>query len=612
MKHSHQQTKNDRRDVPIPLASGTALATQEAAESIAWWREARFGMFIHWGLYSLLAGRWQGKLVRGIGEWIMYLGKIPLAEYSATANAFNPVNFDAEQWVRLAADAGMKYLVITAKHHDGFAMFQSEKPYNIVADTPFRRDPMKKLAAACHQHGIRLCFYYSQDLDWHAPGGGNHWDNVDEKGNQKPTEAKAFAHYLEDKVKPQLRELLTNYGPVGLIWFDVPATITKEQSLDLREFVHRLQPDCLVSGRVGHDCGDYGSLGDNQIPAGPLKGEWETPATFNDSWGFKADDHNWKTPEYLIQLLVQCASRGVNYLLNIGPDGKGVVPDPTVKRLEIIGKWLKTNGEAIYGSQRSPFPSDFAWGRVTAKRGHLYLHFLKWPGRHFALAGLHSRVHAVRLLADGRVIIRFRQEADPATGVTTLHLSLPEHAPDPLIPVIALDVEDVSAVDPLPVEQLDGQVLLPVHLAKQQGTVELTFQRAGWINNWKTADSRLHWSFRLQTPGRYRVFVQSILDRVSDLGFLEREGRPKFGNHRMRGATDGSATTGLAGRKDMIMDESVNRWHMAESDLGVVEFKQTGVVTLTLSLEEADAASEFGPTVVGIRLAGGDSARKVE
>jgi len=322
-------------------------------DPLKWWREARFGMFIHWGLYAIPAGVWKGKDVAGIGEWIMRRAEIPVTEYEQLTEKFNPVQFNAKTWVGIAKKAGMKYIVITAKHHDGFALYDSPcSEYDIVDATPYRKDPMAALARECRKAGIKLCFYYSQWQDWHEPNGANNdWD-FDES-------AKDYAKYIRGKVRPQVTELLTQYGPIGLIWFDTPGQITRGQSLSLKRLVHTLQPKALVSGRVGNELGDYGSLGDNQIPGGRVTGDWETPATMNDTWGFKTKDHNWKSVKTLLYLLVDLASKGVNYLLNVGPTKEGIIPKSSVDRLTAIGTWMKVNSEAIYGTGANPYPCEF-------------------------------------------------------------------------------------------------------------------------------------------------------------------------------------------------------------------------------------------------------------
>lgn len=337
-----------------------------------WWRDAKFGMFIHWGLYAIPAGTWKGAQIAGIGEWIMHRARIPVAEYEQLAAQFNPVKFDAAEWVSLAKRAGQKYLVITSKHHDGFCIFDSAvTDYNIVDATPFGRDVLKELAAECQNQGIKLGFYYSQTQDWHHPDGdGNDWDYDESQ--------KDFDDYIRNYVASQVTELLTNYGPIAVIWFDTPKGITVEQSQFLLELVHSLQPDCLVCGRLGNALGDYASAGDNKIPQQLTDLDWETPATINDTWGFKSYDHNWKSREDLIRKLVDIVSKGGAYLLNVGPTAEGVIPQPSVERLEAIGAWLDVNGDSIYGTRPGPI-QGVEWCRSTRKGNTIYLHVFDWP-----------------------------------------------------------------------------------------------------------------------------------------------------------------------------------------------------------------------------------------
>ena len=469
--------------------------------ALSWWREARFGMFIHWGLYAIPAGIWKGEAVEGIGEWIMFRRRIPRAEYEPLAEQFNPTRFDARAWVRLALDAGMRYLVITAKHHDGFALYRSPcSPYNIVDATPFGRDPLAELAEACREAGLKLGFYYSQDQDWHDPDGSrNDWDFVEEE--------KDFAAYLERKVKPQVRELLTQYGPVGLIWFDTPYTISREHSIELRDFVHRLQPDCLVSGRIGNDVGDYGSLGDNQIPAGRVRADYETPATLNDTWGFKSTDHNWKSAETLILLLIDLASKGVNYLLNVGPTAAGVIPEPSAERLRAIGAWMRTNGEAIYGTRGSPFPYEHDGLRMTVKPGRLFLHLLQ-PAATLVIHGLRTEVTGARLLGS-TAAVRCTQDRTAAGEVDRLSLELPDLGGCDQVPVVALDLGAEAEADPLTVQQPDGAIHLHAHLASVTGPEDSSLEilSNGMTAGWMDTASELSWQVKVFQPGSFEVAV---------------------------------------------------------------------------------------------------------
>jgi alpha-L-fucosidase len=361
---------------------------------MGWWREAKFGLFIHWGLFALTAGEYNGKKTDNIAEWIMHDLHIPVEQYEKLAKDFNPGHFDADGIVRMARDAGMKYVVFTAKHHEGFAMFRSAASgYNAVDATPWGRDPAMELRKACDKYGLTLCFYYSQAQDWHHP------DGIEENVSD---EHKDFRNYLDEKCIPQIRELLTNYGEIGLIWFDTPMSMTREQSEELRALVRQLQPNCLISGRIGNGLGDYMTTGDNFIPLLSYPGDFEVPATLNDTWGFNRYDHRWKSPEKLLRNLVKVVSRGGNFLLNIGPDAEGRVPEESVKVLSILGDFLKKNGGSVYGARPVPtYPYDIDWGYFTSRPGKLYIHvFEDLPDVY--LLNMANKPKRATLLADGR------------------------------------------------------------------------------------------------------------------------------------------------------------------------------------------------------------------
>lgn len=376
-----------------------------------WWREARFGMFIHWGLYCVPAGQWKGEDIPGIGEWIMLHAEIPVTEYEQLAKEFNPVKYDANQIVHLAKRAGQKYIVLTSKHHDGFCMYKTEQTdYNIVDGTPYGNDILRDLADACQREGIKLGLYYSQTQDWHHPDGyGNTWDFDESQQN--------FDDYIDNYVKPQVTEILTQYGSIGLIWFDTPKGITAEQSQSLLDLVHELQPDCLVCGRLGNALGDYATSQDNAIPE-ELRAnvDWETPATINDTWGYKTHDHNWKSENQLIRNLVDIVSKGGNYLLNIGPDSLGSIPEPSVERLTAMGEWMDANSDSIYGT-RPGSVQGLDWCRTTMKDNTIYLHVFDWEDNGRFILGnlqvkdvywLDSSIQASLTLSqeEGRIVIQ--------------------------------------------------------------------------------------------------------------------------------------------------------------------------------------------------------------
>jgi alpha-L-fucosidase len=438
----------ENQSAPLP-----ADAAQR--ERLAWFHEAKFGLFIHWGLYAVPAGEWKGRPVPGIGEWIMNRAQIPVREYEQLAAQFNPVKFDADAWARLATDAGMKYLVITSKHHDGFALFQSTvSPYNVVDATPFKRDVLKELAAACAQHGLRLGFYYSQAQDWHEPNGaGNTWDFG-------PDDKKDFDQYLRAKAEPQVRELLSHYGPVCLVWFDTPRMMNVgDRARRFADLVRALQPACLIDGRLG-TAGDYQSTGDNSIPDRVMAGAWETPATINHTWGFKRDDDDWKSPGEIIFKLTDIVSKGGNYLLNVGPTAEGVIPARCVEILHAVGRWLKSNGAAIYGAGPTPFGEELGdeaasqrdakgkpiflartdW-RCTTLPGKLHFVVFKWPRGGFALPHFKNPIKRAILLGEPEP--RELKLATGADGTVIVETPTP---PNPIANVISVEIEGDQVV----------------------------------------------------------------------------------------------------------------------------------------------------------------------
>ena len=557
---------------------------------VSWWNEARFGMFIHWGIYTVPAGRWKGREIDGIGEWIMHRARIPVSEYEQLAPRFNPVRFDAEAWVKLAVSAGMKYLVITAKHHDGFALFDSPcNEYDIIDATPFGRDPMAELAAACKKASIRLCFYYSQDQDWHHPDGfGNDWD-FDAKEQR-------FSRYLEEKCKPQVRELLTQYGPIGLIWFDTPYSIGRTESLGLRQLVRSLQPSCIVSGRVGHDVGDYGSLGDNQIPQGRLEGLWETPATMNDTWAHKISDHHWKSVKTLLALLAELAGKGVNYLLNVGPTAAGLIPQPSAKRLQAIGAWMGLHGEAIYGTDASPFPYSFSWGAVTKKRNRLFLLFTTWKGGHFTLFGLRTEVRRIYVLSQRSSPLAFEQSHSKRLGHDVLTIELPAKRPNPHVSVIALELCGAPKVDPAPLQQPDGNVkLLPsmarLHLPRRGRRLELS--HSGVVENWHNKANWMSWEMKVSKPGRY------LLRLVT--GTLRYTQGHSMG-HRVLLTVGDKRLIRVLRADEKLQTPRAQYYPEIASKLGTVQIDHPGMVEVTLKVLQFNRTSKPGLALAYIEM----------
>jgi alpha-L-fucosidase len=447
------------KDHPVPAIQDTETRAQRD-QRMAWWRDARFGMFIHWGLYSIPAGTWDGKEVPSIGEWIMNRASIPVADYKALAGQFNPVAFNAHAIVALAKGAGMKYIVITAKHHDGFAMFDSKAdPFNIVSATPYHHDPIRDLAEECKKQGIKLGFYYSQDQDWTAPGGAAyktgdhepptfHWDKAQDGD---------FASYLHTKAIPQMKELLTNYGdfPV-VIWFDTP---TKDMTPQLAgEIVALLNqhPNLIWNNRLGGGYEGDTETPEQYIPAQGYPGrDWEACMTMNDTWGYKSYDQNFKSTETIVRNLVDIASKGGNYLLNIGPDSKGNVPPPEIERLKEVGKWIDVNGDAIYGTKptlfgeeagsfsptekdkegKPKFIATWKW-RSTTSANKIYIELFTWPDGKFHLDKSPRTITGSYLLGD-----KSKKQLKVTHSGAGIDIALPGTAPDPIATVLVLQTK---------------------------------------------------------------------------------------------------------------------------------------------------------------------------
>ena len=408
-----------------------AETPQQHDARMQWWREARFGMFIHWGLYAIPAGEWQGKPEKGAGEWIMNQMHIPVKEYEPLLHQFNPTKFDADKWAAIARDAGMKYIVITSKHHDGFSLFNSKfGDYNVM-DTPFHRDIMKELSTATRGAGLKMCWYHSI-LDWHDP-------------NAQKDET--FPIY-EQRMRNQVQELLTNYGPIGIMWFDGDwiKQWNDREGESLYKLCRALQPNVIVNNRVGHARGGMngfskpgGLTGDYATPEQEIPDkvapdvDWETCMTMNDTWGYKKNDLNFKSARTLIRNLVDIASKNGNFLLNVGPTAEGEIPPQSVERLAAIGQWMKTNGEAIYATHGSPF-GKLPYGRATVKDGKVYIHVFDMPADGKLVVPMRNLPAKAQALGfpDSTVEVR--------SGANGVELTISNPPKDADATVIALDV----------------------------------------------------------------------------------------------------------------------------------------------------------------------------
>ena len=550
-------------EVVAPVVSDESPA-QHAAR-MQWWREARFGMFIHWGIYAVPAGVHKGKQMGPrIGEWIQQEMKIPVAEYAEYAKQFNPVKFDADAWVSLAKAAGMKYIVITSKHHDGFALFKSNaSPFNIVEATPYKRDVLKDLAAACQKHGVKLGFYYSQAQDWHHAGGAAR------RGRWDPAQEGDMLDYINKIAVPQVKEILTNYGPIAVLWWDTPDNppyMMTRAMADLLAPLMKLQPGIITNNRLG-----AGYLGDtetpeNRVPATGYPRDWELCMTMNDTWGFKSCDHNWKSAEQLIRHLIDTASKGGNLLLNVGPTAEGEIPAPSVERLKQVGAWMQKNSESIYATTASPF-KRLTWGRAAQKPDKLYLNVFYWPKDGTLVVPMRSGAKKAYLLGAPDKSLAL------TPSPTGLRVSVPAAAPDPISSVIVL--EGVGRVEPLPpppiAQKADGTLALECDEAdlfgkglRVEGNTRLN------LTSWNNVDAYPQWDVQIDQAGTYEVSAVTFVPDVQV----------------------GSEYVLTAGQAKMTAKTEATGGDYKTVSLGQIRIEKTGPTAITLKPTKL-AAMEF-------------------
>ncbi len=497
--------------------------------NLEWYEKARFGLFIHWGLYAATEGYWNGKETQGIGEWIVSREKIPMEEYEKFTDKLTCDKFNPSKWAELAKNAGMGYCVFTAKHHEGYSMFDTSfDDYSIVKRSPYGRDVALEVTEAMRKEGIVPCFYYSHALDFHEPNAmGNTWDF------QTPEKERDFTSYIEGKCKHQLRELLTNYGPIGLVWMDVPKGITEERALEIKAYVKSFQPHCLVSGRVHYQAGfgDFGCFGDNQIPAGKPDGAWETAATMNGTWGYKRDDHNFKSVKEILELLCGCLSKGVNLLLNIGPKADGDLPEESITILEELAKWHKVNGEAVNATSASPFPGEFSFGAASCRENIIYL-YLYDEVEEININGLANKVIGARVLG-GRELTFTQEES--------LHLNICKEDYGEYVTVVRIELDGAAVVKEGLFQQekdvitlsasrceiikneeiasgglLEGDSAIEAENLNLAEADEMSINPAGIVVRWFSEKNCLSWKFTMEQEGEYDVYLYSLTRKYKE------------------------------------------------------------------------------------------------
>ncbi|MEO0452931.1 MAG: alpha-L-fucosidase [Verrucomicrobiota bacterium] len=554
------------------LSQNAALVAKgpEHEERMQWWRDARFGLFIHWGLYAIPAGVWKGETARkDYAEWTMHNFQVPQAEYSQLAKDFNPTEFDADVWARLAKEAGMKYFVLTTKHHDGFAMYDSEiSDYNVVDATPFKRDVFGELVEAFTKQGLRVGAYYSQDLDWSVDQGGaissyNTWDF----DNPEPNYEK-FDQYLKEKALPQIEEISTKYGDISTYWFDFPRMVNKDRGKLVHDTVRATQPDAVINGRICTPQGnwaDYLVPGDNGFFTSPQPADWECCATMDESWGYKVHAHAKRTADDLIFQLATTVAAGGNLLLNIGPKPDGTIPQRQIDILEKIGVWMKDNSEAIHGCRANPFKEFFSWGPCTVKGNQAFMHIADWEaGKVVELPRLQNKVEKVELLGDLDRKLEWKQDG------TDLKITLSGESTCTSLSVIKVTCAgDTLEIDPPAIAEEDGILVLETRYGESLGQKMRNLRHSLVEGKVVTLASEGHssekmvWEISIDEPGTFEVTAN----------FLEAD---------RKGVRPRSLLVNTGGKANLTKEVTDKSIDGATQVLGEVNFSKAGSAQVTL------------------------------
>lgn len=567
--------------------------------------EGKFGLFIHWGLYSATEGFIDDKETKGICEWIQLRERVPGAKYAGYAKNLRMDRFDAQEMMKLAASAGMRYVVFTAKHHEGFSMYDTQyDDYSITGRCGTRRDPVRELTEAARERGIVPCLYYSQGLDFHEPNAmGNTWDY------ETPEDRRDFDAYLNGKCKFQLQELLTNYGDIGAVWFDVPWGMNNQRASELHDLVKSLQPNCLINSRLGGrtEDSDFLCMGDNEIPYVRATVAAEACATTNNSWGYKREDHHFKSPKMLIEQLCALVSKGANLLLNIGPKPDGSIPEEAKEILQRLGNWMSVNSDAVYGTKPSVFLGDFSFGWSAWKDNRLFL-YVKAPVQEISILGLKNRVLKATTMS-GEVLPFIWKEG-------TVRLELRDISFDDCVTVLALELDGTPEVEPGLYQQEEDYISLPACECKiraenreeepsfdmsvdrilgewwRQPNMQMKVNVNGILECWHSEQNEVTWDFELKSPGRYQVTLFTLTGKYQNWK----------GGHLVRlSCCDQELEAELT---EDVVPFGVNRKYFSEagSHLGVLDFEKAGHYHLKLAADKINLEDPVGLSVAYLQM----------